>query len=192
MNTALVLVDMQNAFCRADGSFARRGDQIPKAASVVAACRRLRAWAGSQRWPVIHTRLVFRPDYTDGGLLVADQPIIRDLRAYAAGTPDAEIVAELAPQPGDAVIDKNRYDPFTNPELERELRRRDIAHLVVAGLVTNVCVESTVRGAYDRGFRVTVVADAVASYSEPLHQAALTTIARHFGRVCTLAELGCP
>jgi ureidoacrylate peracid hydrolase len=189
MKTALVLVDLQNAFCRPDGSYARRGFEIPGLDRVIDACTRLLEESRKRGWDVVFTRLVFHPDYSDGGLLVADQPQIRALSAYRNGGDDCRIIEEIAPRPGDLLIDKNRYDPFVNTGLEAELRARGITDLVVGGLLTNVCVESTVRSAYDRDFRVTVLSDASASYDPGLHQAALATMGRHFARVCRLEDL---
>ena len=189
MTTALLLVDLQNAFCLPDGSFARRGFTIENLDGVLAGCLRLREAAAARAWDVLLTRLVYDPDYSDAGLLVADQPMIRELGAYAAGGRDAEIVRALAPRSGDVVIDKTRYDPFLGTGLESLLRRRGVGSIVVAGLLTNVCVESTVRGAYDRDFRAAVASDATGSYDPALHHAALSTMARHFARVAAVAQL---
>lgn len=189
MSTALVLVDLQNAFCRADGSFARRGFRIEGLDAVLAGCVRLRDAAAARGWAVVLTRLVYAQDYSDAGLLVIDRPQIPRLGAYAAGSADSDFVDALAPRPGDVVVDKTRYDPFVGTELERTLREREVGSLVVAGLLTNVCVESTVRSAHDRDFRVTVAEDATASYDSALHRAALSTMGRHFARVVALAEL---
>jgi ureidoacrylate peracid hydrolase len=189
MSTALVLVDMQNAFCRPDGSFARRGFRIPDLDRVVSACVRLLEGSRARGWTIVFTRLVFRPDYADAGLLVADQPRIRAQGAYAAGGDDCRIIEELPRQPGDLVIDKQRYDPFVQTLLEEELRSLGVSDLVVGGLLTNVCIESTVRGAYDRGFRVTVPSDATASYDPELHRASLATLGRHFARVVRVTDI---
>lgn len=189
MKNAALLVDMQNAFCSPDGSFAARGWTIPRLAQVIKTALALREYARSESWPLFYTRLAYRPDYSDGGLLLDDHPRLRSMRAYLDSTEDAEIIPELSPQSKDVVITKTRYDPFVGTRLEQELIARGVGRIVVAGLLTNVCVEATVRGAYDRGVRAIVLRDGVASYSDELHEASLQTLARHYARVCDFAAL---
>jgi len=190
MTTALVVVDLQNAFCRPEGSFARRGLAIDGIERVVAACRRLADHAAKVGWPVVCTRLVYRPDYADAGLLVPHDPRIRALGAYVEGSFDAALVDALpADLPGTLVVRKTRYDPFCGTALEAELRGRGIRDLVVCGVTTNVCVESTVRRAHDLDFPVRLVEDAVASYDAALHRASLETLGRHFAQRVTVDAL---
>jgi ureidoacrylate peracid hydrolase len=85
-------------------------------------------------------------------------------------------------------IEKCRYSAFYNTNLEVLLRNRGITTLVLTGVVTNVCVESTGRDAWHRDFDVIVVSDATAGYSEELHEAALKNVAYHCGAVCTTEE----
>jgi len=181
MTTALLVVDLQNAFCRPEGSFVRRGLAIEGIERVVERCRRLVDHATRAGWPVVYTRLAYQPDYRDAGLLVANQPAIRALGGYADGSFDAAIVDAL-PTAGDStiVLRKTRYDPFCGTDLEGELRRRGVGDLVVCGVTTNVCVESTVRRAHDLDFPVRIVEDAMASYDAALHRASIETMARHF------------
>lgn len=190
MRTALLVVDLQNAFCKPDGSFARRGLAIASIDRVVDRSRRLVEHAGQAGWLVVATRLVYAADYHDGGLLVARDPAIRALGAYRDESFDAALVADLGPLPGDAlVVRKTRYDPFCGTTLEAELRARGVGDVVVCGVTTNVCVESTVRSAHDRDFPVRLVEDAVSSYDASLHRASIETMARHFATRTTLAEL---
>jgi ureidoacrylate peracid hydrolase len=189
MVTAVLLVDLQNAFCTPGGSYARRGQRVRGVRRLLANCLALTRLARTKGWPVIYTRLAFAADYHDAGLLALDRPAIRELGAYAEGTVDSAIVTALTPQPGDLVVTKTRYDPFVGTDLEGELRRRGIDRLAVAGLLTNVCVESTVRSAYDRGVRVFVVREATAAVSDRLQRASLDTLAAHFAEVGPLAAL---
>lgn len=190
MNTALVIVDMQNAFCSPKGSFARRGGRVEDLDRVIAGCKRLLSHAEASNWFVAYTGLTFRPDYQDAGLLLADNPVIKDLNGYIEGTWDAQIIDGLLPMPpGARVIRKTRYDPFCKTNLEELLRERAIHDVVVCGVVTNVCVESTVRRAYDLDFPVRVASDAVSSYDADLHAAALDTMSRHFATLATVDSL---
>jgi acyl carrier protein len=134
MSTALLVVDLQNAFCRPEGSFARRGLSIDSIGRVVDRCRSLVEHARRSDWLVVLTRLVYAADYRDAGLLVDRNPGIRALGAYREGSFDAELVAELLPVAGDSlVVRKTRYDPFLGTGLEAELRARDVGDVVVCG-----------------------------------------------------------
>jgi ureidoacrylate peracid hydrolase len=190
MSTALLVVDLQNAFCRPEGSFARRGLSIDSIGRVVDRCRSLVEHARRSDWLVVLTRLVYAADYRDAGLLVDRNPGIRALGAYREGSFDAELVAELLPVAGDSlVVRKTRYDPFLGTGLEAELRARDVGDVVVCGVTTNVCVESTVRSAHDLDFSVRIVEDAMSSYDPVLHRASIDTMARHFATRIVLADL---
>lgn len=192
MTTALVVVDLQNAFCHPEGSFVRRGLAIEGIDAVVAGCRALVERAREQGWLLVFTRLGYRPDYADAGLLVARSPVIRALGGYVDGSFDAALVdavAASAAGEGALVVRKTRYDPFCGTPLEAELRARGVGDLVVCGVTTNVCVESTVRHAHDLDFPVRIVEDAVASYDRALHEASLATMGRHFATRVRLADL---
>jgi len=190
MTTALVVVDLQNAFCRAEGSFVRRGYTIAGLDAILDACRALVAHAAGAGWPVVYTRLAYQPDYRDAGLLVAKNPAIRELGGYVEGSFDAGLVDGFGPAaPADLVVRKTRYDPFCGTALEAALRERGVSDLVVCGVTTNVCVESTVRHAHELDFPVRLVEDAVASYDPALHRASLETMGRHFARRVSLADV---
>lgn len=190
MRTALLVVDLQNAFCRPEGSFAQRGLAIDSIGRVLERCRSLVELAGRSDWLVVLTRLVYAADYQDAGLLVARNPGIRAVGAYREGSFDAELVSELLPVADDAlVVRKTRYDPFRGTGLEAELRARGVGDVVVCGVTTNVCVESTVRSAHDLDFPVRIVEDAMSSYDPALHRASLDTMTRHFATRVVLADL---
>ncbi len=190
VRTALLVVDLQNAFCRPEGSFAQRGLVIAEVERVVVQCRRLVGHAARAGWLVVPTQLVYAADYHDAGLLVERHPALRTLGAYREGSFDAALVAGLGSLPGDAfVVRKTRYDPFQGTGLEAELRARGVRDVVVCGVTTNVCVESTVRSAHDLDFPVRLVEDAVASYDPALHRASLETLGRHFAARTTVDAL---
>ncbi len=118
-DAALIVVDMQNAFCRDEGSIARIGFDNAMLKDAVPGCARLIAAARGAGVPVIHTRYVYRADYLDGGVLVNElMPELREQQALIAGSWDAEIVDELTPAPGEAVLDKNRPSAFIGTPLE--------------------------------------------------------------------------
>jgi ureidoacrylate peracid hydrolase len=139
---------------------------------------------------VIYSRYVYQPGYTDGGLLTSELlPAIAQSGPLAAGSWDAEILDELKPQTGDIVIDKSRYSAFYGTRLEPTLTAQSIRSLVVAGVTTNMCVETTVRDASQRDYRPFVVSDASGELDANRHRHALNTIGFGFGWVTTVDEV---
>lgn len=189
-DTALIVIDMQNGFCHPEGSFASIGLDVtlPKAAAV--GCYELIEAARAADVPVIWTRYVYRPDYADGGLLVTDLlPAIKEIRSLEDGTWDGELLEELVPAPDEAVIDKNRYSAFYGTRLEPLLTSRGIRNLVMCGVTTNMCVETTARDASQRDYRTVVVSDASAEFDPARHEAALFTIGFGFGWVAPRSDV---
>jgi ureidoacrylate peracid hydrolase len=187
---ALLIVDMQNGFCHPDGSVSRGGASIAHCQAVVSPVASLLAAARTCGVPVIFTRFVYRADYADGGILVHElRPHLKDRRALVQGEWDAEIVDELRPRPGDFVVDKNRFSAFYGTSLESILRSLDIHTLVVCGVTTNMCVESTVRDAGQRDYRVYVVRDAVGELDSERHAHALRAMAFGFAYVVDREEV---
>jgi nicotinamidase-related amidase len=99
------------------------------------------------------------------------------------GTFEHEIIAALAPAPGELVIDKNTSSAFNSTGIEWLLRNLDVETIVVAGMATDMCVETTARDAADRGFNAIIVEDAAATFFPEHHRAALSGFARVFGQV---------
>ena len=188
--TALLVVDMQNGMCRPEGSHARLGLDISMLAGVVEPCRRLIEAARSVGALVCYSYLAYAPDYSDGGFIVREiMPNIAEAEVCAKGSWDAEIVDELAPQQGDLVIEKTRMSSFMRTPLEAELRRRGIDNLIVCGVTTNMCVESTVRDASQLDFRTFVVRDAVGEVDPARHAAALTSMGFLFAKVLDVDDV---
>lgn len=187
---ALLVIDLQNAFCHAGGSLARLGRDIAMCRQVIGPCTRLVAAARRRGVPVIFTRYVYRADYADADLLVREmRPALRAAGALADGSWDAAQVDELPPAPGDYVIRKNRYSAFYSADLEPLLQRLGVRNLILCGVTTNMCVESTARDAMQRDYRVFVVADATGELEPERHAHALQAIAFGFGQVVTLDEV---
>lgn len=187
---AVVVVDVQNAFCHPDGSFARMGHDMSACQAAVPGSVRLVEEARAHGVPVYFVVYGYAPDYADGGYLVENMhPEVREHQAMLAGTWDAEVVDELAPRDDEPVIVKNRYSAFINTDLEDRLRSRGITSVVLCGVTTNVCVESSARDAAQRDFGVTVVADACGEIKESRHTASLAVIRHGFGQVRTVDEV---
>ena len=188
--TALLVVDMQNGFLDASGSMARIGMPHEALVPAIAGCERLVDGARRAGVPVIFTRYVYQPGYPDGGLLPTEKvPQMTEVQSLVVGTWDAEIVPALQPAEGEVVIDKSRPSSFYGTQLEPVLTSQDIRSLVICGVTTNICVETTARDAGQRDYRVHVVSDAVAEYDQTRHEVALGTIGFAFGWLATTDEV---
>lgn len=188
--TALIVVDMQNAFCHPEGSCARLGFDISMCRAAIDPCRRLAEAARAADVPVIWTRLQYRKDYRDGGVLTDEvMPGLAEAACCAAGSVDAELIDALTPHAEDFVVDKNRYSAFYGTPLDSYLRSLDIRNLVICGVTTNVCVETTARDASQRDYRTVIVRDATGEIAPERHHWALETLGSRFGWVVDSEEV---
>ncbi len=182
--SALLIVDMQNGFCHRDGSFAQMGMDISALSGAIPGCERLISLARAAQVPVIYTRYLYRSDYRDGGVLVDEiLPALAEAKSLEEGSWDAAIIDDLEVLPGDFIVDKNRYSAFYGTRLEPMLTSMGIRDLVIAGVTTNMCVETTARDAGQRDYRVFVPGDACGELDPSRHDTALQTIAFGFGWV---------
>ncbi len=196
---ALVVIDMQNYGCNPEAGLGPMlAERYPGIASYYVArvtqtaipnARRLLEGFRAAGRPVVFTR--HGPLLADGSDMIARRRR-RDVEALArTGTPalwhqgtfEHELIAALAPEAGELVIDKNTSSAFNSTGIEWLLRNMEVETLVVAGMATDMCVETTARDAADRGFNVIVVEDATATFFEHHHRAALSAFARVFGQV---------
>ena len=174
---ALLVVDMQNGFCHPDGSFSKIGRGLEGAQEAVRNAAVAVGQARRAAIPVIFTRHVYRPGRPDeGAALVRNSPALAGVNGLADGFWDAEVVDELGCGPDDLVVDKVRFDAFQWTSLEPLLRGLGAGELVVCGVVTNLCVETTVRSAFMRDFPVTLLADACAAKTRRLHELSLEVL----------------
>lgn len=189
-NSALLVIDMQNGFLDGKGSMATIGLDYRELLPAIAGTQTLVTAAHTAGIPVIYTRYVYMSDYSDGGLLPNELvPAMREVNALTNGTWDAEIVPQLEPHEGDIIIDKSRPSSFYGTKLEPVLTSLGVRNLVMAGVTTNICVETTARDAGQRDYRVHVVSDATAEFEKARHDHALNTIAFTFGWVNTVDEV---
>ena len=197
---ALVMIDMQRDFLEPGGFGAALGNDVSRLAPAVAPAARLLAAFRREKLPIIHTREAHRPDLSDcppakrsrGGaaLRIGDPGPMG--RILVAGEPGADIIPALAPQPGERVIDKPGKGAFYATDLHEMLQHRGVKQLVVTGVTTEVCVNTTVREANDRGYECLVLEDCVGSYFPEFHEMGLKMIKAQggiFGWVTTSDEL---
>jgi ureidoacrylate peracid hydrolase len=170
MSRALIVVDMQNGFCHPEGSLPRQGMALAGAETAVGQAAVAVRQARAAGVPVVYTRHQYRPGRADEGQRLSE--LSGDLAAMgglAAGSWDAAVVDEFGAGPDDLYIDKARFDAFLWTSLDPLLRGLGTESLVVCGVVTNICVESTVRAAFMRDYRVTLLADGCAARTTRLH-----------------------
>jgi biuret amidohydrolase len=181
---ALIIIDMQRDFVEPGGFGAALGNDVVRLQTAVAPCRALLAAARQASLLVIHTREGHRPDLSDAPPLKVERgdPALRIGargpmgRILIRGEPGHDIIPELYPIPGEPVIDKPGKGAFYQTDLELLLHNRAIDTLLVCGVTTEVCVNTTVREANDRGFRCIVLADCCASYFPEFHEMGLAMI----------------
>jgi ureidoacrylate peracid hydrolase len=188
MNRALLVVDMQNGFCHPEGSFTRIDMGLEGAAEAVHNAAIAIAQARRAGIPVVFTRHLYRPGRADEGrALKQNSPALAGVDGLEAGTWDAQVVAELGCGPGDLVVDKVRFDAFQWTSLEPLLRGLGVDELVVCGVVTNICVETTIRSAFMRDFPVILLADCCAAQTRRLHELSLEVLSSY--RLAEIASI---
>lgn len=183
---ALLLIDLQNDFCHPDGAFAAGGLRLADPDALVSSVNALAAQARRAGVPVVWARMVYESE-ADVGLLARRGPGIAN-HALRRGTWGVELMAGLVVSSGDHFVDKRRFSAFFGTGLAELLRRLGVDELVVGGVRSDFCVESTVRDAFFRDIPVTVVRDAVAGYLPELHEASLRVMGTVFADVVDLAE----
>ncbi len=187
--TAMIVVDMQNGFLDDEGSMVKTGMDITELKKTVEPVRRLVEACHSAGIPIIFTRMVQRADFKDAGLRLERRPALKEVSSLVAGTWDADLDPRMDVHTEDYILDKTRYSSFYNTNLEVILRGLAVDTLIICGVTTEICVESTIRDAYFRDYKIFVPEDAVAAMDVARHQGTLLTIRYGFGTVTTSGEV---
>lgn len=199
--TALLVVDMQYGFLDAGASL-----EVPKGRAIVPHLQRLVACCRATGAQVVFTKFVYSPSvpclrgepfgvehlppsadqptgygWPSGNCLVGPQA--------GQGTESAEIIPELAPRPDELVVASHVYDKFLDTPLDLALRSRNVTHLIVTGVTTDICVNCTVLSAANRNYRVTVATDGVATLDDAVQTACFDIWRRKFARLRTTRQL---
>jgi ureidoacrylate peracid hydrolase len=186
--TALILVDVQNDFCHDDSPLAAMNDMaaaqamVPRLRTLIDAARQagtLVVWI-----QMVNNEHVFSPVQRDQRLRTRPGTGMVCLEA-SWGTD----FYEVAPAPGEPIVVKHRYSAFIDTDLDLILRSRGIKSLIMTGVATNVCVESTARDGYMRDYHIVFVDDCSACYDPAKHAATLRNITDHFGVVVQSPEI---
>jgi len=200
-STAVVVVDMQNAFAAKGGIFDLIGIDISPAAGIIHTINGILKETRERGIHVVYLKMGYKDDLSDSGgpdspnwhkeyalRLMRNHPDLQK-KLLTEGTWDFEIVDALKPHPGDLVVVKSRYSGFAGTNLDSLLRVRKIRFLFFVGMATNVCVESTLRDAYCLDYWPVLITDATLQAGPALlQQATVQNVENHFGWTLTSRE----
>lgn len=189
-NTALLVVDMQNGFLSESGGMSKLGFDSSLLQKAIPGCVKLVKLARESGTPVIFTKYLYEKDFRDGGMQVEEIfPGIKDVALCAKGSVDAEIIEDLRPANEEIIIEKNRPSSFYSTRLEAYLRSQKISNLVICGVTTNICVETTARDSAQRDFGTYVVSNAVAEVDDFRHETSLKALEHMFAKIVSVEDI---
>ncbi|OGP65878.1 MAG: hypothetical protein A2169_02285 [Deltaproteobacteria bacterium RBG_13_47_9] len=198
IRTAVIVVDMQNAFVSKGGMFDLWGFDVSSNQKMIEPIKRLNSAARGRGCKIIYVAHRYSPDFREAGNpLSANRYKSRSIKDYieypewrdkfiVRETWGADIVEELAPQGHDILIEKTRYSAFFNTNLDTILRTYDLKYLIFVGVATNMCVEASMRDAYNLEYFPILVSDATMNSGPPfMQEATLFNVKTNFGWVTT-------
>jgi ureidoacrylate peracid hydrolase len=191
-HTALLIIDMQKDFCVDGMGAARAGRDLSDTQAIIPSLARLLDAARQAGALVCHIGFWTLTDHlSDGGAWLAQRrrSTFSSDSLTMENSEGAEFITELSPEPGEVVVHKHRYSSFKGTDLDMILHAREIRTCIVTGISTNVCVESTLRDAFEFGYYVAVPSDGTASWSNELREATLSNVTHRFGLVTTVDEV---
>lgn len=184
--SAVIVVDMQNDFCHPEGSSAKAGSDVSACIAMAPTLQRLLDGARAVGTAVIFIQCV-HTDETDSAAWIG-RGNGRSVKTCRAGSWGIEFYG-VAPLENEPVVIKHRYSAFINTRLDSVLRTLKIKNIIMTGVGTNVCVESTARDGFMLDYNVVFTSDGTAAGSMDMHESTLTNIRRHFGTVASCDEI---
>jgi len=200
--SAIIIVDMQNAFASKGGTLDIAGVDLADAPKVVRTIRMIADAGRAASVPIVYLQMAYKPDLSDAGgarspncykelamHLMNAKPELKGTLLTEGGW-DSAFVDELAPKPGDLVVTKTRYSGFAGTTLDSQLRMREIRYLFFTGIAANVCVESTLRHAYFLDYWPVLISDAtMAAGGQSALDATIFNVESFFGWMVTANNL---
>ncbi|MDW0180507.1 MAG: cysteine hydrolase [Nitrososphaeraceae archaeon] len=194
INPALLVIDMQNGFVSKGGSYDLMGLNVSKYSDVVPSLKRLVAFCRQVKIPIFYSQAVREESGID--LLTRSHRILPKSREERIkrrpicirGSWDAEIVEDLKPNFDDHVVIKRRDSVFQDTEVEVWLRSLGIDSIIFAGIDTSICVESSLRDAFNHGYDIILISDATSSNNLNHYNSTLDNIRNYYGLVMNLEE----
>ena len=187
-HAALLVVDVQNDFVADGGFFDQVGADVKTTQRAIPPLARLVDRARAAGVLVVFIQAIYDPQYLSAPMRERDLRVGRRMPRCLTGSWGADFHV-IAPRPNEPVVIKHRYSAFANSELDDLLKRRGIRSLLLAGVATDTCVESTGRDAYFMDYYVTLVADCCAGAAERDHRVALERFERDYGAVVNSADV---
>ena len=187
-HTALLVVDVQNDFVANDGFFHRIGADVGMIQRSIPPLARLIDCARQAGVLVVFIQAIYDPQYLSAAMRERDRRVGREMPRCLTGSWGADFHV-IAPRPNEPVVIKHRYSAFANTRLDELLKRHSVRSLLLTGVSTDTCVESTGRDAYFIDYYVTLVRDCCAGASERDHLAAIERFERDYGAVVASADV---
>ena len=185
---ALIIVDVQNDFVSPNGSAAKRGEDVSAAMAIMPPLLSVIDHARRVGLTIVYIRTT-HSEWTDTPSWIYRTSQKGGLSTCREGSWGAELYDGIAPLPTERVVIKHRYRAFINTDLNTVLKARNIQSVLVCGVATNVCVETTARDAYMYDYYVTMIEDCSAAYEAKLHLGTLDNMRRHFGLVASSKDI---
>ncbi len=189
LNSAVLVIDWQNDFCHEQGSAAKAGRDVSLVQKVVPQAQEFLVQARRYGLPIIHIRTE-HSQWSDSPSWRrrSKSSNIDTARLCRAGSWGAEFY-QILPQPDEYIITKHRYSAFIDTELDLILRSLSVMTIILTGVTSNVCVESTARDGFMKDYNVIVLEDCAAAYTIREHESALFNIGQYFGTVTPSKEV---
>jgi ureidoacrylate peracid hydrolase len=186
--SAVLVIDMQNDFCHPEGAFGKSGVNLKYMHQIVPVLKRFVEAARSLGITIVHVRSFLDEKFLSPSMLARNKQIGRTTGICCEGSWGSEFY-EINPAPDEMVLTKHAYSAFVGTDLQQRLSAKGIETIMVTGVVTNVCCESTLRDGFMLGFHAILVDDCCASTEQAAHRATVKNVTNYFGRARKSADL---